>query len=168
MNKFLIMSAAALALLPGIASAQTMMPATGTFGTTPSLPMATPNIFEITPIPASEKLDYHLLYNNTFNKVDIDQAKSAHYSDEQIAKIYKIAKLTNRQFRDIYSLVRDGQSFYLLSEETGVSLFDLNNCQKEQDEIDGYESAYAGTGLGNLNKPKRVMSSIDSSVNYDE
>jgi hypothetical protein len=155
MYKVLLLAVIAFALIPQNAMAQ---------GTMPSASPSTlsPNAFEVTPSPASEQLDYHLLYNNTFDKVDLDQAKGAHLSDTQVAKIYLLARDGGCEFRDVYALVRDGYSFAELSDIYGVNLGSRERIQHAQDDIDAYRSAYAGTGQTDAPRPNRVESSIDS------
>lgn len=160
-TKFLFPSVA-LALLPCVVTAQTGVTTEQTpTVATPVAPLPL-NPFEVTPIPVSEQMDYRLLYNDTFNDVDLQVAQAHHYSDRQIAEIYKIAKITGRSFRDIYARVCDGCTFATLADSYGFNLRSLDDIQREQDEIDSYESAYAGTGVGNSPRPNRVMSSVDS------
>ncbi len=163
MNKYLLCSAALFAVLPSIACAQgASSTSTTTTTMTAPAPALSPNAFEVTPSPESERLDYRLLYNNTFNKVDLDDATTQHLSDRQIAQIYKLAKEAHVEFREIFGFVRDGYTFATLAPMYGVDASTLKDVTREQDEIDGYESAYAGTGIGSLTRPGRVESSIDS------
>jgi hypothetical protein len=155
MKNITLCAAAALSLLPGLAFGQD-----ATTAATPMMP--SPHIFETTPAPVSERLDYTLEFNNTFNRTDLTDAKIAHLSDRQVATVYKLARLSQCKFCDILALVIDGKTFISICEIKGIPPYELNHVQKEEDEINAYESAYAATGLGNVPRPYRVMSSIDS------
>jgi hypothetical protein len=94
----------------------------------------------------STALDYSRINNNTYTYSDLAIAKSRHLSDEQIAKILKVAELTGVKFRNISEAVERGDTFTTIADDYRIRCSDLKDVQKQKDEISAFEAAYEATG----------------------
>ena len=99
-----------------------------------------------------DAIDYSVLYNSVYNYAELKQAKSRDLSDTQIAKIAIIAEDSGESFNDIVNaVVVRGQTFTTLASKYGIPLSDLDNVQKEKDQIANYISAYETSGKYGVN-----------------
>jgi hypothetical protein len=113
------------------------------------------------PTPLSTgPVDQQVNYANEFNinHYDIDNAKVEHYSDEQVAKIYKISMLSHESFSLILEDVNEGQTFWLICERYGIPYNQLNNVHREEEQITQFEAAMAASGLAST-KRRNVLGS---------
>ena len=97
-----------------------------------------------------DAINYSALSNPYYTYADLKQAKARDFSDTRVAKIVKMEKKSGMRFHDISDALLRGETFVQLAGENGLSPSDLDDVQKEKDEIANYLSAYETTGLNAL------------------
>ncbi|BDI29682.1 hypothetical protein CCAX7_17330 [Capsulimonas corticalis] len=102
----------------------------------------------------SEKLDYSKLNNSTYDYADIATAKGNHYSDNQVATMLKIAKLSGQRFKDVFWALNRGETFAMLAGKYNIPYSRLRHVDAEKDEIAAFESAYLATGKTSARRDK--------------
>jgi len=108
-------------------------------------------------IPASS---YALLGNQTFNGIDLNQAKAEGFSDGQIATIAKLAAKSGMTFAEVKDRVQNGASFGILASENNLRLKDVWHNDDYREKIEQYKLAWAATGRDALKQ--KVMGSQET------
>jgi len=87
-----------------------------------------------------------MLNNRVFDFFDLNAAKAHSLSDQQIATILKIARLSGEPFHVIGAAVYRGGTFRQIAWDHNVPYPALKNVAQEEDDIASYTAAYQSTG----------------------
>lgn len=110
---------------------------------------------------SSNTPDYSLLANPLFNYANIKGAMAKGLSDNQVASILRISKLTGLSFRDVTDQVLEGKTFAAIAYDHNLKLSDVLEPDMEKQQIAAYLAAYESTGSMALKNP---MMSSDMSM----
>ncbi len=126
---------------------------TGTSGSTSSTPtspsMSGSSSMPMSTDPSTLPTDYKILNNRYFDSVNLEQARARGLSDNEIASIVRIAKLTGYPFDEIAGSVERGATFPQIATENNLKLSDVYNVDKEKQEVSDYDALYKyEKGLG--------------------
>jgi uncharacterized surface protein with fasciclin (FAS1) repeats len=94
--------------------------------------------------------DYKLLANPLFDYPAIKGAEAKGLSDNEVASILRIAKLTGLSFREVLDQVLEGKTLPELAYENNLKISDVTNPDKEKQQIPAFLAAYESTGKGAL------------------
>lgn len=104
----------------------------------------------------AEGLDFSTLNNRIYSYQDIAEAKTHSLSDRQIAKIAKIARLSGRAFRPVAQAVYRGETFTLVAQHYNVKPGDLQDVDRDIDDIAAFQAAYEATGKMGARQPRQL------------
>ncbi len=107
-------------------------------GSTASMPMSGGTMSPMN--PGTLPTDYSILNNKVFDGVDLQQSRARGFSDNQIATIVKISKLTGYPFRQISGEVGRGKTFPVLASAYNLRLNDVYSVDKEKQEVADYDA----------------------------
>ena len=92
--------------------------------------------------PSNLPTDYKILNNKYFDATNLEQARARGLSDNEIASIVRIAKLTGYPFDEIAGAVERGATFPQLAVDNNLKLSDVYNVDKEKQEVSDYDALY--------------------------
>ncbi len=127
---------------PNASAPNTPMPMTpGMSGSTASAPMSPGMSGSSMPMSgdmSNMPTDYKILNNRFFDGTNLQQAKARGLSDNEIASVVRIVKLTGFSFDRIVGMVERGATFPQIATNYNLNLSDVYNVDKEKQEVSDY------------------------------
>jgi uncharacterized surface protein with fasciclin (FAS1) repeats len=143
------------------AQAQSDM-STGTSSTT----MSTTSTSVTSTVAAGPSVDFNALVGAKYDYIDLMAARTAGYSEDEVATISKISMASGVPFRTILGEVQQGQTFAMLADRYNLRLEDVRDVTDEKASIANFIAAYDATGknatpgqpaLMHVNLPGQMM-----------
>lgn len=119
---------------PNASGSAASMPMSQGMSSGSSMPMSTD--------PSTLPTNYQVLSNRYFDGVNLQQARARGLSDNEIASVIKIVKLTGFSFDQVVGMVERGQSFTQIATEYNIRPSDVYNVQKEKQDVSDYDALY--------------------------